>query len=59
MDDDNVTYKDLRLLVGIMDFQGHSAFEIGWAFDRSLKFRSGIGNSEFDDAVILRFRAHY
>ncbi len=57
--DDNVTYKDLRLVVGIMDFEGDSAFEIGWAFDRSLKFRSGVGNSDFEDAVLLRFRAHY
>lgn len=57
--DDNATYRDLRLFVGLMDFSGDSALELGWAFDRSLEFRSGDGNSTFEDAVILRFRAHY
>ena len=57
--DDNATYKDLRLLCGLMDLGGESAFEMGWAFDRSLRFRSGLDNSTFDDAILIRFRAHY
>ncbi|MCA9067480.1 MAG: hypothetical protein KDA84_01055 [Planctomycetaceae bacterium] len=57
--DDNMTYRDLRLLFGIMELQEDTAFEFGWAFDRTLKFRSGVGNTAFEDAVLLRFRTHY
>lgn len=57
--DDNMTYRDLRLLVGINELQDNTAFEIGWAFDRSLEFRSGVGNTAFEDAVLFRFRTHF
>lgn len=57
---DNATYRDLRILLGIVDFEdGDSALEIGWAFERHLEYRSGIGNYEPDDTFILRFRSLY
>ncbi len=56
---DNVTYRDYRATIGIRNMGHGSAFEIGWAFDRSLEFRSGAGNSPLDDAFLLRFRLYY
>ncbi|MEM9645421.1 MAG: hypothetical protein AAF989_10530, partial [Planctomycetota bacterium] len=59
--DDNVTYRDLRITFGVMDFDDDSsnALEIGWSFDRSLEFRSGQGDQELDGAFLLRCHAHY
>ncbi len=57
---DNATYRDLRVVLGVMDFDdGDSALEIGWAFDRQLEYRSGQGNYQPEDAFLVRFRAHY
>ena len=58
---DNATYRDLRLTLGVMDFgdDSHSVLELGWAFDRQLEYRSGIGDRTFDDALILRCHVHY
>ena len=56
---DNVTYRDYRVAVGIRSQDNGSAFELGWAFDRSLEFRSGVGDGRFDDALLLRFRKYY
>jgi len=57
--DDNVTYRDYRATIGIKNTDSSSVFEIGWAFDRSLEFRSGVGNSQFDDALVFRVRTYY
>ncbi|MFN3190149.1 MAG: hypothetical protein ACE361_06460 [Aureliella sp.] len=60
LQNDNATYHDLRLVLGMLDFEDDStAIEFGWAFDRSLEYRSGIGNYDPDDAFLLRFRTLY
>ncbi len=58
---DNATYRDLQVTLGVMTFHSSSSsvLEIGWSFDRHLEYRSGLGNTPFDDAFILRCRAHY
>ena len=58
---DNVTYRDLRVAWGIQEFGNSSdtSIEIGWAFDRSLEYRSGLGNTDFDGAFLLRWHTHY
>ncbi|GAB5402195.1 MAG: hypothetical protein Aurels2KO_04260 [Aureliella sp.] len=58
---DVVTYSDLRLLYGIADLDDDSAssIEFGWAFARSLNYRSGNGNLELDDAFIFRLHSLY
>ena len=58
---DTVTYQDLRVVLGVMNVNDnhHHSFEIGWAFDREITYRSGLGNYRPEDALILRLRAHY
>ncbi len=57
---DNVTYRDLRLLLGFIDFDDHNAaLELGWAFARKLQYRSGFGDYRPDDTFVLRFRSHF
>ncbi|MEM6470300.1 MAG: hypothetical protein AAF802_12160 [Planctomycetota bacterium] len=58
---DNATYRDLRVVFGIQRFGDDDEYttEIGWAFDRSLEYRSGVGNTDFDGAFILRFHRHF
>lgn len=51
------TYSDLRVCIGLesADESGHlSAIEIGYLFDRRLEYTSGVGNTNLDDAVMLR-----
>ncbi len=58
---DNATYRDLRVTWGIAAFEddNDSVMEIGWAFDRSLDYRSGLGDTDLDGAFILRWHKHY
>lgn len=58
---DNVTYRDLRVVWGIEEFgaDSDSSMEIGWAFERELEYRSGLGNTELDGAFILRWHTHF
>lgn len=58
---DNATYRDLRVTWGITSFDDDddSTLEIGWAFDRSLEYRSRLGDSDLDGAFILRWHKHY
>ena len=58
---ENATYSDIRVAAGIMSFgEEHSGtLEIGWAFDRELSFRSGLGNYQPEDGFFLRCRCHY
>ena len=58
---DNATYRDLRLVFGVQEFgeKDECTTEIGWAFDRSLEYRSGMGDTNFDGAFILRFHRHF
>ncbi len=58
---DNATYRDIRVLFGLKSFGKNSdgVLELGFAFDRKLEYRSARGNTEFDNAFVLRCRAHY
>lgn len=58
---DNVTYRDLRITCGVMHFgdSSDSVLEVGWAFDRSLEFRSHLGDQHLDGAFLLRSITHY
>lgn len=58
---DNATYRDLRVTWGITRFDDHddSTLEIGWAFDRSLEYRSGLGDTDLDGAFLLRWHKHF
>ena len=57
---DNATYRDLRLVCGIHDYEdSDDTLEFGWVFARKLEYRSSVGNFAPDDAFILRCRTHY
>lgn len=58
---DNATYHDLRVTWGIatVDDESESNFEIGWAFDRELTYRSGRGDTQFDGAFLARWQTKY
>jgi len=58
---DNATYRDLRVTWGITTFDedDDSTMEIGWAFDRSLEYRSRLGDTSLDGAFIMRWHKHY
>lgn len=60
-DDDNVTYRDLRVVFGIEKYGDDDTYttEIGWAFDRTLEYRSGIGDTDYQGAFVLRFHKHF
>jgi hypothetical protein len=54
---DEVDYEDLRVIVGLewVNFSGLKGyFEAGWVFERELTFRSGVGNIDPDETVMLR-----
>ena len=52
---DNATYFDLRLAMGLesIDASGGGAIEIGYVFARELSYRSGVGNFEPQDLLML------
>lgn len=52
---DNATYSDLRLVLGLesIDADGASAIEIGYVFARELSYRTGVGNYDPQDVVML------
>lgn len=59
--DDLVTYRDLRLTVGLerLTDDGHvSAFEIAYLFDRRLEYKSGFDYAP-NDTVMLRMVEYY
>lgn len=60
--DDVVTYRDLRMLFGIAtrEAKGHvSTVELGWVFARDLSYRSGLGDMEFQDTLLVRWSSLY
>jgi hypothetical protein len=62
MTNDVVTYRDLRLLLGIStrDDEGiQSAVEVGYVFGRDLSYRSGAGDFRPHDALLIRFIHRY
>lgn len=55
--DDNVTYRDQRFLFGIekVDADGSSnALELGYVFDRRLRYRSGVGDYSPRESLVVR-----
>ncbi len=58
---DNVTYRDIRIMGGIIDYgeQSDRVLEFGWAFDRSLEYRSGAGDPSLDASFLLRGRINF
>jgi hypothetical protein len=59
---DNVTYRDLRLVFGIetwVDDCASSGLELGYVFNRQLTYRSGIGNYSPDDCLMVRLVGRY
>lgn len=59
---DIATYDDYRIFLGISgeNDEGQSTFfEVGYVFDRSLEYRSGIGNLSLGDRMMLRSGVRY
>lgn len=58
---DVVTYRDLRMLFGIATYGGKSisTFELGWVFARDLSYRSGLGNMDLQDTLLIRLAHIY
>ena len=57
---DNATYRDLRLLFGVTNDEDlSSALEFGFAFDRSIEYRSGVGDRALGSAFILRAQTRF
>lgn len=58
---DNMTYRDLRVLCGLMTFgeESESVLELGVAFDRELEYRTGVTSPPLGTAFLLRCHKHY
>jgi hypothetical protein len=59
---DVVTLRDYRLIAGIESrgVKGHTTrLEIGWIFDRAVRYDSGIGNYNPPDSLMIRVSADY
>lgn len=60
--DDNVTYQDLRLVFSIETRHGSgvgNALEIGYVFDRKLRYTSGVPGLDPTEALMLRLAVRY
>ena len=59
--DDVATYRDIRITCGVMKWgdRDETVFEIGYAMDRALEYRSVRGDYDPDGALILRLRSHW
>lgn len=61
--DDVLTINDLRLLLGIEwlgpDAPLGSYFEVGYVFNREVRYRSGRGNYDPGDAIMLRMGSRF
>jgi hypothetical protein len=59
---DNATYSDLRLALGVESFNAEgraTSFEVAYVFDRELSYRSGIGDFQPGDLVMLGFNTTF
>jgi len=59
--DDLATYHDLRLSIGVEKIEesgdeagGKSGFDVGFVFDRSLEYGSGVGDLDLPDTFMIR-----
>jgi len=61
LENDNATYRDLRLLLGweAVGEEFSSSFEIGYVFDRELTYRSGAGDYEPEEGFLIRLTGRY
>lgn len=60
--DDNATYRDLRLVLGwetLLADSVSSSFEIGYVFDRTLTYSSGLGDYDPPDGFMVRMGGQY
>lgn len=60
--DDNITYRDLRLVFGIETCEITSfrtALELGYEFNRKLSYRSNIGDYAPEDCLMIRWTGRY
>lgn len=59
---DTVTYRDYRLIAGLEtrhEDGAASRIEVGWIFDRSVQYRSDIGNYSPQDSLMIRVSSDY
>ena len=58
---DNMTYRDLRILCGLMSFGSKSSgvLELGVAYDRELEYRSGVVSPPLGTAFLLQCHTHF
>ncbi len=59
---DVVTYRDYRLIAGLESQQKNGAtsrLEAGWIFDRSVQYRSNMGNYQPSDSFMVRVSTDY
>ena len=59
---DIVTYRDLRLVAGLetQTGKGHaSRIEVGWIIDRSVEYRSNLGNYNPSESLMIRLSSDY
>ena len=59
---DVVTYRDYRLIAGLeakSDDGRATRLEAGWIFDRSVQYRSGVGNYDPTDSFMIRVSTDY
>lgn len=58
---DVATYRDIRIFCGIMqlDDARQSVLEIGYAMDRRLEYRSGLGDYSPEGTLLLRLRQNF
>lgn len=60
--DDNATYRDLRLALGVEIHDRdsiRSSFEVGYVFARELSFRSGRGDFDVGDVIMIGLNNSY
>ncbi|MCA9117037.1 MAG: hypothetical protein KDA79_18325, partial [Planctomycetaceae bacterium] len=60
--DDSVTLSDLRLLLGWEHREGnllHWSLEAGWVFNRTIEYRSHLGDRDLNSTAMLRFAIGY
>jgi hypothetical protein len=61
--DDVATYRDLRMLFGVATRNAKerttSTFELGYVFARDLSYRSGLGDMELQDTLLVRMSTLY
>ena len=61
-DNDKLGYRDYRVVIGCETRQrdgNRSLFEVGYVFDRQLKFSHGVGNQQPGETFIIRWGSRF